>query len=186
MNGQLIRFDQIASDTGVSANTVRDHYSILVDTLLGFHLEPWRESKKRKAIATSKFYFFNIGVVHTLAGYETIDRNSNLYGTAFEHLIAQEILAYLSYSRKHLPMTFWRSQGGMEVDFLIGEKVAIEVKATTRVSEKHKKGLAALQEEKVFKKYFLVSQDPTGQTKDGIRAVFWQTFLEELWAGSIL
>ena len=84
-----------------------------------------------------------------LAGTESLDRNSNLYGKSFEQFICMELRAYLSYRRKKLPLTYWRSKSGHEVDFLIGTRTAIEVKASRNTSKNDFKGL----------KYFL----PRGQ-----------------------
>ena len=55
-----------------------------------------------------------------LAATESLDRNSNLYGKSFEQFICMELRAYLSYRRKKLPLTYWRSKSGHEVDLLIG------------------------------------------------------------------
>ncbi|HEX4045225.1 MAG TPA: AAA family ATPase, partial [Gammaproteobacteria bacterium] len=79
-NGQMLNFAQIANDAAVAASTVREYYTILEDTLIGFMLTPWMKSKKRKAISTAKFYFFDTGVCHALAQTQVLDRNSDLYG----------------------------------------------------------------------------------------------------------
>ncbi|MFZ9813558.1 MAG: hypothetical protein ACO3DD_10825, partial [Burkholderiaceae bacterium] len=68
--------------------------------------------------------------------------------------------AWLSYKRVKQPLSYWRSTHGDEVDFLIGNTLAIEVKASARVSARDFKGLNRLGEEGVFKHYLLVSQDP--------------------------
>lgn len=185
-NGQLINFANISNDTGVPASTIKEYFSILEDTLIGFLLEPWIASKKRKAIQTAKFYFFDTGVTHMLAGTKHLDRNSNLYGTSFEHFIGMELRAYLSYHRIRDPLTFWRSTSGYEVDFLIGDKIAIEVKSGVRVAEKMLRGLKALGEEGVIKKSFLVSQDRINSRKNGVHVLHWEEFLNRLWAGEIV
>lgn len=184
-SGQLLNFADIASDCGVPATTVREYYSILEDTLMGFLLPPWTASRKRKAIQTAKFYFFDVGVSHCLAKIQQLDRNSNLYGNAFEHFIGMELRAYLSYARKTDELRFWRSVNDQEVDFVVGDHTAIEVKATQRVSPKDLQGLKILAEEKKFKNFVLVSQDPLATTREGIRCLPWQIFLEKLWAGEL-
>jgi len=184
-NGTLLNYTEIGNDCAVAPTTVREYYSVLEDTLIGFSLEPWVFSKKRKAIQTAKFYFFDTGVTHILAGTKSLDRNSSIYGTSFEQLIAMELKAYLSYRRKKESLTFWRSKHGFEVDFLIGDHTAIEVKATKRIAAKHLKGLRALAEEKIFKNFFLVSQDPIAFKKEGISVIPWQTFLKKLWDDEI-
>ncbi len=116
----MINFTKFANDCQVPPSTATEYVALLEDTLVGFLLPAWTESKKRKAIRTGKFYFFDPGITHILAGTETLDRNSNLYGKSFEQFICMELRAYLSYRRKKLPLTYWRSKNGHEVDFLIG------------------------------------------------------------------
>ena len=181
-----MNFAQIANDAQVPATTVREYYQILVDTLLGFMLEPWTHSTVRKAISAAKFYFFDVGVVHTMAQTQALDRNSDLYGMAFEHWMAMELRAYLSYRRKNQPLRYWRSTHQHEVDFVVGEHTAIEVKATRSISDKNLRGLKALSEEKVFQNYYLVSQDPIEAKRGPVHCVHWKTFMEMLWADQIL
>jgi predicted AAA+ superfamily ATPase len=159
-SGEMINFTKLANDCQVPPSTVTEYVSLLEDTLVGFLLPAWTESRKRKAISTAKFYFFDPGVTHMLAGTQTLDRNSHLYGKSFEQFIGMEIRAYLSYRRKKRELAYWRSTHGYEVDFLIGIETAIEVKASQKVSGRDLRGLKALKEENIFKNYILVSQDP--------------------------
>lgn len=180
-NGQLINFAQIARDASVPASTVKEYYSILEDTLLGFQLNPWTKTRKRKSIETAKFYLFDPGVTHTLSQTKTLDRNSDLYGQSFEQWIGMELRAYLSYRRSNDALCFWRSTHQHEVDFIVGDHTAIEVKATRKTNENHLKNLALLQEEKICERYILVSQDKI-ETKHGpFSTLHWRTFLEQLW-----
>ena len=185
LNGQLLNYQAISSDSGVKASTVKEYIQILHDTLVGFTIEPWLESKKRKAITTAKFYFFDVGVTHTLAGTKTIDRNSDIYGQSFEQFIAMELRAYISYKRTKNPLRFWRSTSQFEVDFILNEKIAIEVKSTKKVTAEHHKGLKAIQEENQFKRYIIVSQDKIETKKNNIESMYWENFLKELWSGKI-
>ena len=184
-NGQMLNFTNIGNDAQVPPSTVREYYYILEDTLLGFLLPPWTQSRKRKAITTAKFYLSDTGVTHTLAGTRTLDRNSDLYGRSFEHWIGMELRAALSYQRTHQPLSYWRSTHGQEVDFIIGDETAIEVKASRRVGDRNGKGLRALQEEGVLKRFYLVSQDPVDRVSDDIHWIHWQTFLSRLWKGQL-
>jgi predicted AAA+ superfamily ATPase len=180
-NGEMINFTKLANDCQVPPSTVTEYVGILEDTYVGFLLPAWTESKKRKALKTGKFYFFDPGVTHMLAGTETLDRNSNLYGKSFEQFICMELRAYLGYRRKKIPLNYWRSKNGYEVDFLIGTRTAIEVKASKRVSRNDFKGLKYLNEEGVFQNLILVSQDPVSTLTGNILAIPWQKFLSDLW-----
>jgi predicted AAA+ superfamily ATPase len=185
-NGLLLNFAKISNDTGIAASTIRDYYSILEDTLIGFMLEPFSHSKKRKAISTAKFYLFDCGVTHALANTQTLDRNSDLYGRSFEQWIGLELRCYLDYRRKNDPLGFWRSTHQHEVDFTIGNHTAIETKSTKRITTHDLKGLITLKEENIFKQYFLVSQDPIETTQDSIHCLHWKTFLTRLWADELI
>ena len=180
-NGEMINFTKLANDCQVPPSTVTEYVGLLEDTLVGFLLPAWTESRKRKAIKTGKFYFCDPGITHALAGTQSLDRNSNLYGKSFEQFICMELRAYLSYRRKKLPLTYWRSKSGYEVDFLIGTRTAIEVKAATRINRRDFKGLKYLKQEGVFQNFILVSQDPVSTLADGILTLPWQKFLPDLW-----
>ena len=183
-NTEIINFTKLANDCQVPPSTVTEYVALLEDTLVGFLIQPWKESLKRKAISTAKFYFFDPGVTHMLSGTRVLDRNSNIYGKSFEQFIAMEIRAYLSYRRKRDEMRFWRSTHGHEVDFLIGLETAVEVKASQKITDRDFKGLKTLAEENVFKNYIIVSQDVLNTRKENFQALHWRKFLQELWNDS--
>lgn len=184
-SGTTLNFASIASDAGVSSMTLREYYQILEDSFLGFTVLPWQYSVKRKAVATARFYYFDIGVKNRLAGIHAIPDQTDLFGQAFEQFIAMELRAYISYARKKLPLCFWRTSAGQEVDFVIGDKVAIEIKSAKRISAKHLKGLRYLMEENKIEKYYMVSQDPIAIKQEGIFILPWEDFLKRLWNGEV-
>lgn len=186
-SSEVVNFANIASDIGVSEPTVKSYYELLVDSLIGFQLFPWKKGKYRKSISSSKFYYFDTGVLNTLLKSPPIlDKNSDLYGKVFEQFIAQELRAYLSYRRKDEPLNFWRSLDKYEVDFVIGDKIAIEVKSSKKVKKDFLKGLEQIQNESNFKRRILVSQDPIQKNINGIECFPWKLFLEELWNDEII
>lgn len=184
-NGREINFEAIGNDAGVPSRTVASYYEILEDTLLGFQLPPFLRSKKRKAIKTSKFYFFDVGVAGALAQRGEIKEKSELFGHAFEHFMIQEIRAYLHYRNLNQPMSYWRATSQMEVDLIIGAEAAIEFKSTERISPSHLKGLKAFREEKLVAKYYIVSLDRLARQSEGVIHLHWRDFLTKLWLGAI-
>jgi predicted AAA+ superfamily ATPase len=50
-NSEQLDFAGVARDVQLSPRTVAAYYSILQDTLLGYLLEPFKETKSRKAVA---------------------------------------------------------------------------------------------------------------------------------------
>ena len=180
-SGTLLNFASISNDTGIAATTIREYYQILEDTFIGFMVPAWTKTIKRKALSTAKFYYFDIGVKNTLAGIKYIEEKSNVFGQAFENFIAMELRAYLSYNRIHEPLSYWQSKHGIEVDFIMGDTIAIEVKSTDKVSDKHLKGLKMLAEEKICKRYILISFDKLNRRYGNIDVLHWKDFLKKLW-----
>lgn len=184
-NSELLNYAGVANDAQVPESTVRGYYQILTDTLIGSLLEPYRSTKKRKAIQTSKFYFFDTGVTNAILNLKGLERASSQYGRSLEQWVFMELKAYLSLKRIDEPFCFWRSVNGQEVDFVIGEEIAVEVKAAKRVAKKDLSGLIALNEEGKFKKSYLVSQEPFEHQMNGITCLSFENFFEKLWSDSL-
>ncbi|NBX17385.1 MAG: ATP-binding protein [Proteobacteria bacterium] len=183
-NTLVLNYSSIASDTGMSRQTVTNYFQILKDTLIGFELTPFKRTTKRKATETSKFYLFDMGVVRFLRKLPKISKANDDFGTFFEHFVFLELNAWRDYHSPRSELNFWRSlKGEYEVDFIINN-VAIEVKSSANVQRKHLSGLLALQEENICQKYIVVSLDAHKRylEKENIWIYPWQDFIQELWA----
>lgn len=185
-NSQQLDYTSVASDAGVSRQTVQNYFQILKDTLLGYELPAWVGGTKRKAMTTPKFYFFDMGVVRSLLRLESISEASKDFGDFFEHFLFLELRAWIDYTKPSRTLHYWRSTSAFEVDFILDGRIAIEVKSTQQASPKHFKGLKALQEESGFEKYILVCREKEKRLVDGIYIYPWEIFLKELWGGIIL
>lgn len=186
-NAELTNFAKVGNDAQTSPRTVAEYFSILEDTLIGYVLEPYTKTKKRKAVSTAKFYFFDCGVCNILAGRSHIKPKTELFGKSFEHFIFLELRAYLSYQHNKMPLTFWRSQvSDYEVDFLIGDEIAIEVKGTDLVTERHLIGMGALAEELKLKRKIVVSTDEKPRRIGEVDILPVSHFLQMLWQHEII
>ena len=67
-NGTIVNFTNVSNDAQVPRTTVYEYFEILKDTLLLYELPAWRKSRKRKPLASSKYYFFDVGVVAAIQG----------------------------------------------------------------------------------------------------------------------
>ncbi len=185
-NGELINYNTIASECGVSAPTAKGYFQILEDTLIGSFVPAFRKRAKRRVIGAPRFYFFDIGVVAHLTGRGRVQPGSELFGRAFEHYIYMEVSAYASYSGVFFPISFWRTTTGHEVDLIFGD-VALEVKSTPRIQDRHLKGIRAFKEEFKMAQYIVVSREAAPrQTADGILILPWRDFIDRLWSGAIV
>ncbi len=186
-NGMLLNYSNAAREAGVSVKTIREYYQILEDTLIGRQLPPWRKGRKRRLIETSKFFFFDTGIVSALLGYKKLTPGTREYGRAFEHFILQECWAYRHYSGKDFPISFWRTASGSEVDLILGEAdAALEIKSATDVGERTR-GIHLFREEVPCRKTFIVSKEPLPRRIGSeITVLPWQVFCEMLWAGEVI
>ncbi len=181
-NGRLINYTNIANDAQVPRATVQEYFAILRDTLIGVDLPAWKHTVKRKPIATSKFYLFDIGVAHHLQQRRHLAPGTPEYGDAFEAYIHHELRTYCDYQGP-VSLHYWRSTSGFEVDFLLGDRAAIEVKAKPIVSDQDLRGLKALKEEVSLRHAIVVSMERSPRRVDGIEILPWQIFLDRLWSG---
>lgn len=185
-NGEIINYKNIAQDCGVSAVTVKEYFAILQQTLIGYMLPAFTDSKKRRAITAPKFYYFDVGVANHLLHRSNLQQGSVDFGHAFEHLMIQELIAYLSYSESDEHLSYWRTASGYEVDAIIGDgRVAIEFKSSEEVQSKHTKGLKAFSEEYADARLIVVSMDVNPRMLNGVEVVPAMDFLQLLWEGKI-
>jgi len=187
-HGRLLNYSNVARDSGVSAKTVREYYQLLEDTLLGHRLAPWRKTRARRLIETEKFYLFDVGVTRALCGMRPVVPGTDEYGRAFEHFLVEEVRAWLSYSESDLPISFWRTSTGLEVDLIIGDlDLAVEFKARAGVDGRDARGLRALREEHRVRRAVIVSLDSARRQLDGGIEVWpWQLFCRALWDGKLM
>ena len=180
-NGGIVNFTNIASDAQVARTTVYEYYEILKDTLILRELPPWRKTVKRKPLASSKYYFFDVGIVSALQGRPFLPGTPE-FGEAFETFLMHELACRSDYV-SGAPLSFWRSTSGFEVDFIIGDHTAVEAKAKENVSPQDLKSLRALREENICKRYLCVCLEPRSREVDGIRILPFGEFLSALWTG---
>ena len=186
-DGEMVNYQNIASDCGVSANTVKEYFQILEDTLLGFFVPAYAKVKKRKVVQSPRFYLFDVGVVNYLLGRSNLQLGTPEYGHAFEHFIMQEIVAYLGYSNSRTKLSYWRTYTQIEVDVVLGDaQVAIEIKSALEVQGKHLRGLKAFKEEYPEARLIIVSQDRISRVSQDIEHLYVHDFLKKLWGGEIV
>jgi predicted AAA+ superfamily ATPase len=180
-NGSIVNFTKVANDAQVARTTVYEYFEILKDTLVLYELPAWRKSKKRKPLASSKYYLFDVGVVSALQGRD-FRPGTPEFGEAFETYLIHELLSYSDYVSGE-SLSYWRSTSGFEVDFIIGDHTAVEVKAKENLSPHDVKPLLMLAEEKKLKRYLCVSLEPRRRKFDTLTILPWRDFLEALWSG---
>jgi predicted AAA+ superfamily ATPase len=184
-HGELINYSNIARDCGVDSKTVKEYYQILVDTLLGYFVEPFKRRQSRQVIGKApKFYLFDVGVAGAITQRDIPQPKGEQFGRAFEHFIFMELVAHRSYSELEYPINFWRTKSGLEVDYVLaGGEVAVEVKGSARVSQPDLHALDSFAAEFKPKHALLVCNEKEERLVGAVRVVPWRRFLEKLWSG---
>lgn len=186
-DGEMLVYKNIAQDCGIDYRTVKEYFTILEDTLVGYLIPGFTSTTKRKAIAAPKFYLFDVGVANYLTKRRDMKPGTEDFGHAFEHFIIQELIAYLGYHHSDEQLSYWRTGSGYEVDAIIGKgRVAIEVKSTEEVKSRHTRGLKAFSEEYPDARLIVVSLDKYKRTMNGVEVFPANDFLKALWAEEII
>src|SRR5881296_1740093 len=180
-NGTIVNFTGVANDARVPRTTVYEYFEILKDTLILQELPAWRKSSQRKALVSSKYYFFDVGVVGALQG-RAFRSGTPEFGAAFETYLMHELVSYRDYVSGE-PLSYWRSTSGFEVDFIIGDHTAVEIKAKVNLAPQDLKSLRALREEGKLKRFICVSLEPRPRAMDGCTVLPYREFLDALWSG---
>ncbi len=182
-DGEMINNNNIAQECGVSATTVSSYFDILEDTLIGYRIPAYTRVVQRRLIQAPRFYYFDVGVVNHLLHRGELVRGTPQYGHAFEHLVVQELIAYMSYTHQEEKLSYWRTYTGIEVDIVIGDaRVAIEIKSVEEVLNRHLKGLKAFGEEHPNSHRVIVSLDIIPRRIGDIECIPVKEFFTRLWA----
>ena len=185
-DGEMINFSNIARDCAVSSPTAKAYFGILEDTLLGRWLPAYRKRQKRRVMRAPKFYFSDIGIVNRLARRGVLVPGSKLYGKAFENWVFHELSAFRAYRALDEELSYWRLSGGTEVDFVMGDmRLAIEAKASARVTSNHLRGLRSLAKDypEISQRIMVCLESRARRTDDGIDVLPATTFVRRLWRG---
>jgi len=186
MSGQIINYSKIAREVGASTPTVQTYFQILDDTLIGFLLEPFHESIRKRQLGNPKFYFFDSGMQRALNNTLTVELKPQTYafGAAFEHFVINEINRLQSYAKKDYQLSYLRTKDGVEIDLIIErpglKRALVEIKSTARVAEDDVRALQQLGNDVPNSEAFCLSLDPTPKRIGRAMCFPWPRGLEEL------
>jgi predicted AAA+ superfamily ATPase len=180
-NATAVNFTAVAGDAQVPRTTVYEYFDILRDTLLLHEVPAWTRSSARKPLVSPKYYFFDVGLASWLQG-RPVRPGTPEFGPAFETWLLHELVCHRDYAGG-APVSHWRSASGFEVDFVLGDHTAIEVKAKENVAPRELRGLHAIAEERRVKRTLCVSLEPRPRRVGEVRILPYGDFLDALWGG---
>lgn len=135
-HASVLNISNVARECQVERKVVENYITILEDILLATRLNVFSKRAQRALVSHPKFYLFDTGVFRALRPKGPLDNPHEIDGAALEGLVFQHLKAWNDYQNNPFEIFFWRSRGGVEVDFILyGEEgiFAFEVKNTEKI-----------------------------------------------------
>lgn len=187
-NGNTINYSAISMQLGISSHTVKEYFSILEDTLLGFFLMPYHKSHRKRLTKHPKFYFIDPGLVFALKKMLSVEliEGTALFGDAFEHFIILEATKAISYTGEEITTSFFRTTDGAEVDLILekhGQIIPVEIKSST--APKIPSGLRSFLRDHEVHTAYCVCRTPRAYKLNNITFIPWQTWIEKIYDATL-
>lgn len=182
-NGKIINYSNIARDVGVSDKTIRNYFTVLEDTLVGFFLEPYQGSFRKRLGKQPKFYMFDLGVTRALAFLTDVKlaKQTNAYGNAFEHFIIAECIRLSEYYRLRYRFSYLRTHNDLEIDLIVERPgknlLLIEIKSTEQVHKGMLTRFINIYKEIPHAEAICISNEEYARKVDEILILPWQIAL---------
>jgi len=185
-NGKIINYAKIARDAGIEAKQVERYFPILSDTLIGFFLEPYHKSIRKRQAQKSKFYFFDTGVVRALTGSVSLPLTSGTfeYGNMFESFLVMEFIKLNFYTEKRFKFSYFQTDENNEIDLIIevpgGSHILVEIKSSQKVDRSEVAFFSKYKSEFKKPQMYYLSRDPTERKEGDVLCLPWQEGLRRI------
>ena len=179
MNGKIINYSNLSNDVGVDDKTIKKYFSILEDTLIGFFLDGFKSSFRKRLNTKPKFYFFDLGVKRALSRTLTIPlkEGTSAYGEAFEHMVILECFKLASYYKSEYRLSYLRTKDDAKIDLVVespGKPVLfIEIKSTKLVTKESLRTLISLSKDFADCEAVCFSNEPYEKLIAGVKVMPW-------------
>jgi len=145
-SGQLINHAAIASECGITHNTVKSWISVLEASYILFQLRPHHANFNKRLIKSPKLYFYDTGLLCWLLGIREAGQLAThpLRGAIFETFVLSEMVKNRFNRGEQAQLHFWRDSHGNEVDVLAETGTRIqpfEIKSGQTLNRDFFKGL---------------------------------------------
>ncbi len=186
MNGKILNFSKISKDSGVEVKSVARYFQILDDTLIGFFLEPYSHSVRKRQSQKAKFYFFDCGVTRALQNNLKVPLTAQTiqYGNLFEQFVILEIIRLNDYYEKHFKFSYLATKDGVEVDLIIerpGQSIIlVEIKSTAVNNSDDSKHLKHLKADFKSPQLYVFNNAKTATVIDDVKFTNWMDGIKDI------
>lgn len=184
-NGKIVNYANISRDVGTDEKTVKNYFSLLEDTLLGFMLEAFQHSFRKRLKVSPKFYFIDLGIARSLARTLTLaaTKSTSYYGELFEQFIVVECIKLASYYKSEYRFSYLITESNAEIDLVVerpGKKVLfIEIKSNNAIRKEDLSTLSKIANDFGNCEAVCFSCDPRQKRIGSIMVYPWQMGIEK-------
>ena len=168
-NGNLLNVSNLASDLGMSRNTINSYLGIMEQTQVLDRLRPWIRRAKARLLKSPKIYFFDTGLINHAArrtNYQVLQTSGSM-GAINEGAFLFNMLSFSRNMSIPPELTFWRDYQGREVDFIIeGDQIlGIEITTEDRLRKKRYETIKYVRENTQIRRFMIVGGFPHFEKK---------------------
>ena len=127
--GQVMSFNSIANDAGITQPTAKAWYSSLETTFICFSLQAHFKNYNKRITKAPKVFFYDTGLLCYLLRITTVDQLKihPLRGSIFENWVIGEYVKHYYNQAREAPLYFWRDQHGHEIDLVIDNGLDLDL-----------------------------------------------------------
>lgn len=174
-NGNPVNCSKIGRSAGITGDTVKEYFQILVDTLLVIEIPAWSQSLRQRLQKASKYFLFDNGVLNALTGElrSELRPSTYRYGKLFENLVVNEIYRRNKILGLNVQFYHYRTSAGKEIDLILrtgpySEPIAVEIKSGEAPQIKERSAIRIFPQEYPKAKRFVLCQTPRAYEQGGV------------------
>ncbi len=161
--GGMLNILSISNDIRISRETAVRYIKALELTYLIYPLPAFSTNPRKEITKMSKVYFIDTGLRNWAVGNMDVMKQRVDMGTLVENFV---LLEFLKSSLYGLPIGYWRTKMGAEVDFVIDRRTPAEVKFTNLKKLEVPRGVKNFVNKYHPKKGYILTKGIKGQVSD--------------------
>ena len=116
--GNLVSYDELAKQLGLSRNTVEKYLDLLSKVFVVYRLGSYSGNLRKELSKAGKWYFFDNGIRNALiSNYQILNMRQDV-GQLWESYLISERMKQNQYLGLNKSFYFWRTYDGQEIDLL--------------------------------------------------------------------
>jgi len=132
--GNLVNSSELASTLGISKTATDNYLYIMQKSFHVYFLRPFYKNVRKELNKMPKIYFYDLGLRNFFGDNFKPYKLREDKGMLLENIVFRQLLEKYDINN----LKFWRTNDKQEVDFIIKEKLALEVKAQPRQFKENK------------------------------------------------